>query len=200
MIHYYGTPSIETDRIILEKFKLTDTKAAFDHWLSDERVSDNRVSAAHQSISQTEERLAKIVSDYESKEFCYWAIKLKESGELIGEIDLYDIEKATGNCEVSYSLGYKWWNKGYGTEALRAIVEFGFTQMKLHKISAAHNTDNPASGRIMSKAGMIQEGTIRDKIRNSKNQYKDCAVYGILQGDYFKRNLGDHEVLLKFIL
>jgi [ribosomal protein S5]-alanine N-acetyltransferase len=184
MINYYGTPRIETDRLILEKFKLTDTQAAFDHWLSDERVSDNRVSAAHQSISQTEERLAKIVSDYESKEFCYWAIKLKESGELIGEIDLYDIEKATGNCEVSYSLGYNWWNKGYGTEALRAIVEFGFTHMNLHKISAAHNTDNPASGRIMSKAGMLQEGTIRNMIRNSKNQYKDCAVYGILQEDY----------------
>ncbi|MEL3971667.1 GNAT family N-acetyltransferase [Rossellomorea oryzaecorticis] len=187
MITYFGTPRIETDRLILEKFKLTDAQAAFDHWLSDERVSDNRVSAAHQSISQTEERLFNIVSDYESKEFCYWAIKLKESGELIGEIDLYDIEKATGNCEVSYSLGCNWWNKGYGTEALRAVVEFGFTQMSLHKISAAHNTDNPASGRIMSKAGMLQEGIIRDMIRNSKNQYKDCAVYGILQGDYCKK-------------
>jgi [ribosomal protein S5]-alanine N-acetyltransferase len=200
MITYFGTPRIETDRLILEKFKLTDTQAAFDHWLSDERVSDNRVSAAHQSISQTEERLTKIVLDYEREEFCYWAIKLKESGELIGEIDLYDFDRVTGNCEISYSLGSWWWNKGYGTEALKAVVEFGFRHMNLHKISAAHNTDNPASGRIMSKAGMVQEGTIRDMIRNSKNQYKDCAVYGILQGDYFKKNLGDHDVLLKFTL
>jgi [ribosomal protein S5]-alanine N-acetyltransferase len=186
MINYYGTPRIETERLILEKFQLTDTQAVFDHWLSDERVSDNRVSAAHQSVSQTEKRLTKIVSDYKNEEFCYWAIKLKESAELIGEIDLYDIDKVTGNCEVSYSLGYEWWNKGYGTEALRAIVEFGFRHMNLHKISAAHNTDNPASGRIMSKAGMVQEGTIRDMIRNSKDQYKDCAVYGILQEDYRK--------------
>jgi [ribosomal protein S5]-alanine N-acetyltransferase len=199
MINYFGTPRIETDRLILEKFKLTDTQAAFDHWLSDERVSDNRVSAAHQSISQTEERLTKIVLDYEREEFCYWAIKLKESGELIGEIDLYDFDGVTGNCEVSYSLGYKWWNKGYGTEALRAIVEFGFTQMDLHKISAAHNTDNPASGRIMSKAGMVQEGTIRDMIRNSKDQYKDCAVYGILQEDNFNEGLGTESVIMKII-
>ncbi len=195
MIIYYGTPSIETERLLLQKFTLTDTLAAFDNWLSDERVSDNRVSAAHQSVSETKERVNRILSDYESKEFCYWAIKLKESGELIGEIDLYDMEEATGNCEVSYSLGYRWWNKGYGTEALRAVVEFGFTKMKLHKISAAHNTDNPASGRIMNKAGMMQEGTIRDMIRNSKNQYKDCAVYGILQEDFFSENNGNRYIL-----
>ncbi|OAT83574.1 acetyltransferase [Bacillus sp. MKU004] len=192
---YYGTPSIETERLLLQKFTLTDTLAAFDNWLSDERVSDNRVSAAHQSVSETKERVNRILSDYESEEFCYWAIKLKESGELIGEIDLYDMEEATGNCEVSYSLGYRWWNKGYGTEALRAVVEFGFTKMKLHKISAAHNTDNPASGRIMNKAGMMQEGTIRDMIRNSKNQYKDCAFYGILQEDYFSGNNGNRYIL-----
>jgi [ribosomal protein S5]-alanine N-acetyltransferase len=197
MLNYYGTPRIETDRLILEKFQLTDTQAAFDHWLSDERVSDNRVSAAHQSVSQTEKRLTKIVSDYKNEEFCYWAIKLKGSAELIGEIDLYDIDKVTGNCEVSYSLGCEWWNKGYGTETLSAIVEFGFRHMNLHKISAAHNTDNPASGRIMSKAGMVQEGTIRDMIRNSKDQYKDCSVYGILQEEYRKNWHGAESFILK---
>jgi [ribosomal protein S5]-alanine N-acetyltransferase len=78
--------------------------------------------------------------------------------------------------------------QGYGTEVLRAIVEYGFRQMNLHKISAAHNTDNPASGRIVSKIGMLQEGIIRDKVRNSKGQYKDCAVYGILQDEYNNKN------------
>lgn len=190
VIKYFGTPHIETDRLILEKFQLNDTQKVFDHWLSDERVADNRINAAHKTISETLERVNKIVTGYESKEFCYWAIKLKDSGELIGEIDLYDFDKVTENCEVSYSLGYEWWNRGYGTEALRAIVEFGFRKMNLHKISAAHNTDNPASGRLMSKAGMAQEGIIRDMIRNSKNQYKDCAVYGILQDEYNKKNFG----------
>jgi [ribosomal protein S5]-alanine N-acetyltransferase len=184
MINFLGTPQIETNRLILEKFTISDAQKVFDHWLSDERVADNRVNAAHQDVSETIERVRKIVTGYESIEFCYWSIKLKDNSELIGEIDLYDFDKLTGNCEVSYSFGYNWWNQGYGTEALRAVVEFGFRHMNLHKISAAHNTDNPASGRIMSKAGMVQEGIIRDMIRNSKNQYKDCAVYGILQKDY----------------
>lgn len=181
MIIFTGTPKIETNRLILRRIEHSDAQSVFDHWISDERVTDNRVNAAHKSVSETVERVAKIVSNYKTEEFCYWGIELKVSGELIGEMDLYAFDSSTGNCEVSYSLGYNWWNQGYGTEALRAIVEFGFRHMNIHKISAAHNTDNPASGRIMSKVGMKQEGTIRDMIRNAKNEYKDCSVWGILR-------------------
>nr|WP_285841911.1 GNAT family N-acetyltransferase [Sutcliffiella horikoshii] len=180
----------------MEKFEPGDAQKVFDHWISDERVTDNRVSAAHKTVAETLERVAKIVSQYEKEDFCYWTVKLKSSGELIGEIDLYDFEEATGNCEVSYSLGFRWWNQGYGTEALRAVIDFGFRHMNLHKIAAAHNTDNPASGRIMSKAGMVQEGIVRDMIRNSKGQYKDCAIYGILQGEYFSKGFGDKGYIL----
>ena len=186
MVDFTGTPKIETKRLILRKFEMADGQIAFDHWLSDERVADNRISPAQKSVSETMERVSKIVTQYENKAFCYWAIELKETGELIGEIDLYDFNSATDNCEVSYSIGYRWWNQGYGTEALRAVVEFGFRTMNIHKISAAHNTDNPASGKIMRKVGMEQEGVIRHMIRNSKNQYKDCVVFGILQEDYLK--------------
>nr|WP_244886848.1 GNAT family protein [Rossellomorea vietnamensis] len=109
----------------------------------------------------------------------------------MGEIDLYDFDSSTGNCEVSYSIGYDWWNKGYGTEALKAVVEFAFIHMNVHKLSAAHNTDNPASGRIMGKAGMKQEGVIRHMIRNAKDQYKDCAVYGLLREEYLLQRGGN---------
>ncbi|MFC0187142.1 GNAT family N-acetyltransferase [Fictibacillus aquaticus] len=188
MINYTGTPKVETDRLILRKMKQSDAQNVFDHWLSDERVSDNRVNAAHTTVSETIERIAKIVSDYANKEFCWWAVERKADGKLIGEIDLYEFDNTTGNCEVSYSIGYEWWNKGYGTEILRAIVEFGFRHMNIHKITAAHNTDNPASGKVMAKVGMEQEGTIRHMIRNAKGQYKDCAIYGIIHEDYLKKH------------
>ena len=186
MITYVGTPIIETERLILRKLKMSDAQTMFDNWLSDERISDNRVSAAHKSVSETIKKLEKIVNNYSKNDFCWWGIEQKVDGELIGEIDLYDFDNTTGNCEVSYSIGYEWWNKGYATEVLRAVVEFGFRQMNVHKIAAAHNTDNPASGKVMTKVGMVQEGVIRHMIRNANKQYKDCAVYGILQEDYYK--------------
>ncbi|MFE8699775.1 GNAT family N-acetyltransferase [Cytobacillus sp. FJAT-54145] len=188
MIMYEGTPKIETKRLTLRRLEHIDAQSVYDNWISDERVTDNRINAAHKSISETVERLVKIVSGYDSKDFCYWGVELKSCGELIGEIDLYNFDSSTGNCEVSYSIGYKWWKQGYGTEALRAVVDYGFRYMNIHKISAAHNTDNPASGKIMSKVGMVQEGIIKHMIRNSKNQYKDCAIWGILQEDYLKNN------------
>lgn len=197
MIKYSGTPTIETNRLILRKLELTDAQSVFDHWLSDERVSDNRISAAHKTVSETIERLTNIVSEYDRNEYCYWGIELEANGELIGEIDLYNFDQSTENCEVSYSIGYKWWNQGYGTEALKAVVEFGFKHMNVHKISAAHNIDNAASGKIMRKAGMEQEGTIKHMIRNSKNYYKDCAIYGLLQEEYLKNSAIAETSILK---
>lgn len=197
MIIFSGTPKIETNRLVLRRMKRSDAQKAFDHWLSDERVSDNRVNAAHKTVSETNERIAKIVSDYVNKEFCWWAIERKADRTLIGEIDLYEFDYSTCNCEVSYSIGYEWWNQGYGTEALRAVVEFGFRYMNIHKITAAHNTDNPASGKVMGKVGMKQEGTIRHMIRNAKGQYKDCAIYGLLQEDYVKRHISNQTSILK---
>lgn len=184
MINYSGTPTLVTDRLILRRIELTDAQSVFDHWLSDDRVMDNLIKGAHKSVSETIERVTEIVSKYGTQEFCYWGIELKTSGELIGAIDLFNFDNMTENCEVGYSIGFNWWNKGYGTEALRTVIDFGFRHMKIHKISAAHNTDNPASGKIMQKVGMEQEGTIKHMIRNAKNHYKDCAVYGLLQEDY----------------
>lgn len=191
MFHFIGTPALETDRLNLRRMGMDDTQRAFDRWLSDERISDHRVSPAHKTVDETHKRMEKTVGGYDSKEFCHWGIELKDGSGLIGEIDLYDFDSSTGNCEVSYSIGYDWWNKGYGTEALKAVVEFAFIHMNVHKLSAAHNTDNPASGRIMEKAGMMQEGVIRHMIRNAKDQYKDCAVYGLLREEYLLQREGD---------
>jgi [ribosomal protein S5]-alanine N-acetyltransferase len=191
VIHFDGTRALETDRLILRKMCLDDTQSVFDHWLSDERVSDHRVSPAHKTVVDTKMRMEKIVNGYDSNEFYYWGIVLKDGNDLIGEIDLYNFDPSTGNCEVSYSIGYDWWNKGYGTETLKAVVEFAFIHMNVHKLSAVHNTDHPASGRIMEKAGMKQEGVIRHMIRNAKGEFKDCAVYGMLREDYVGQKGGD---------
>lgn len=189
MIFYKGTPTIETPRLVLRRIELIDTQSIFDHKHSDERVTDNLNQRVHKTVSETQERVVEIVSGYTSQEFCYWGIELKDSGELIGAIDLFDFDNVTENCQVGYSIGYEWWNQGYGTEALSAVLDFGFKDMNVHKISAAHNIDNPASGKIMRKVGMQQEGIIRHMLRNAKNQYKDCVVYGILKEDYLKNTI-----------
>ncbi|MGI1805631.1 GNAT family N-acetyltransferase [Exiguobacterium sp. TDN 0502] len=184
MIQYQGSPELHTERLRLRKIRIADTEVMFQNWLSDERVMRHLIKGPHKTLDETNVRVEEITSSYESKDFCYWGMEEKRSGTLIGVIDLFNFDETTEHCEVGYCIGHDWWNKGYGSEALAAIVEYGFDKMQIHKISAAHNIDNPASGRIMQKVGMIQEGTVRAMIRNAAGEYKDCAIYGLLRETY----------------
>ncbi|WP_286163967.1 GNAT family N-acetyltransferase [Bacillus sp. AFS088145] len=106
MIIYKGTPMIETKRLNLRKMEMNDANRMFDYIFSDHRVMDNLIKGPHKSTSETINRLTEITSQYESDKFCYWGIGVKECGELIGTIDLYNINEDTENCEVGYDIGF----------------------------------------------------------------------------------------------
>lgn len=83
------------------------------------------------------------------------------------------------NGEIAYWSGEKYWGKGYGTEAAKALIEFAFQEKKLHKVFARYFKSNPASGRIMQKVGMVQEGLMKDQvIKDGKDE--DLIYYGII--------------------
>ena len=84
---------------------------------------------------------------------------------------------------MGYSLSRKEWNKGYMTEALNALLRYGFAEMKLNRIEAMHETGNPASGAVMRKCGMKHEGTMRSKLIN-KGKYVDVELYAILRREF----------------
>ena len=82
-------------------------------------------------------------------------------------------------AELGYAYGRSHWGKGIGTEACRAVIDFGFRVLDLHKIYARHFVSNPASGRVMQKSGMEYEGT--QKSHDYKDgRFEDVASYGIL--------------------
>ena len=68
------------------------------------------------------------------------------------------------------------------TEALRAVIKFGFEEMNLNRIEAQHETTNPASGRVMEKVGMKKEGVLRQRLLN-KGKFVDVALYSVLRGE-----------------
>lgn len=176
---YVGTTIINTKRLILRKISFDDVQSIYTHLKSDERVTDNLVKGIHQNSEETLDMVKEIIDQYENLSFYYWGIELIETKELIGLIDLFDFDSNEKKCMVGYSIGYNWWNKGYGTEALREVIDFAFNHIEVSEISAAHNTDNPASGRIMEKVGMKKDYIVKDMIKNAKGQFKDCAVYHI---------------------
>lgn len=86
-------------------------------------------------------------------------------------------------AEVGYWIGVPYWGNGYTTEALHRVIQFGFETLKLNRIQASYRTDNPASGRVMEKAGMQYEGTLRQMMFRD-GEFTDLSYRAILREDY----------------
>lgn len=150
--------TLYTNRLILRPFRISDAQAVYKNWTYDERVARYCRWYPHKNISETKEYLKACVD----AEYC-WAITLKDRDEPIGCIDMVGIN-SVGVPEIGYVLMYEHWGRGIMTEAVNAVIAELFRN-GFDKIGACHNIDNPASGRVMEKCGMVY-------VRNGKAQKK----------------------------
>ena len=174
-------PTLETERLVLRPVRLTDAKDLF-AYASDPEVSRHVLWETPQSPAQSRAMLRSMLWQYRRGMPSSFAIALKESGRMIGTIGFMWVNTDHRSAEVGYSLSRAYWNQGLMTEALRRIIAFGFDEMKLNRIEAQHETDNPASGRVMAHAGMRCEGVLRQRVFN-KGRFADVALYAIVRTD-----------------
>lgn len=104
---------------------------------------------------------------------------------LLGAINLH-ITLAHAHGEIGYWIDVARWGAGFATEAATAVVDYGFTDLALHRIQGRHFTRNAASGRVLQKLGMRQEGVQRDAYRRF-GQFEDVALYAILRSEWSSR-------------
>jgi ribosomal-protein-alanine N-acetyltransferase len=114
-----------------------------------------------------------------------FAIVERESAKLVGAISLI-IKREHRRAELGYWIALDRWNTGYATEAGRRVIDFGFEHLGLHRIEARHFLRNPASGRVMKKLGMQQEGVERDWAIKW-DRYESLVVYSILEPEWRAR-------------
>ena len=115
-----------------------------------------------------------------------FALVLQGAGVLIGAISLMDLSARHERGEFGYWIGQPYWNKGYCTEAARAVLTYGFSILGLNRIHGRFLKRNPASGRVMEKIGMIQEGCLRAHDKKWE-QFEDIVLYGILKSEWHNR-------------
>ena len=110
---------------------------------------------------------------------CYrWGIALKEDDTLIGVIELLRFDEDTNTCSFAYMLGCDYWNQGYATEALGAVIRFAFEKLEIDRIMVDHMTPNAASGAVMRKVGMTHTGTELGKYEKHGRVF-DAELYEI---------------------
>lgn len=108
---------------------------------------------------------------------------VRPDGEsLVGVVGLHQIDRDRLQAELGYWIGVPWWGRGYATEAARAVVRYGFDELGLHKIHAHYLTRNLASGRVLERIGMRQEGLLREQMRKW-GRFEDVIVCGVLRTD-----------------
>lgn len=108
-----------------------------------------------------------------------FAITDRVKGDLYGAIALSNNQNFR-NGEIAYWIGEEFWGHGFATEAAQAILDFAFLEKEYHKVFARYFKSNPASGRIMQKLGMKEEGILLDQVRK-ENQYQDLIYYGLIK-------------------
>ena len=142
-------PSIEAEHLLLRPVTLDDAEAMFEY--ASDRENTRYTFPTNQSLEETKNNIAQF---YLANPLGRWGIELKDNGKFIGTIDLHKIDPFLKKSAIGYIINKKYWNQGLATEANRAVIELAFEKIGMNKLTALHDKDNPASGKVMEKSGM----------------------------------------------
>lgn len=181
-----GTVNLETERLLLRKGTISDANQVYENYGKDPLVSKYVVWNQHLSVEDAVKLMEKWQESYESKASYKWLVIEKNSQKIIGSITAVKVDEKNKTVAIGYCYGSKWWNKGYATETLKRVIKFFFEEVGVETIYANHLTSNIASGKVMKKAGMIFEGTLRNRmIDKITNKPMGLETYSITKEDYY---------------
>ena len=152
-------PVLETERLILRAPRLGDAKvlAAL---ANDKRIAENTRRIPHPYKRADADDFITAVNAPGGE--VAFLITLREGGAVVGGCG---VALQDGAPDLGYWLGVKYWNKGYATEAARAVIDFAFTELGHDTLSAGARVTNPASRRILEKCGFQWTGVGMCRIR-----------------------------------
>lgn len=176
-------PTFSTARLVLSLPTISDLEDIIFHANSTSEIAENTITFPYPYEEKHAHFWLKMAEDGFAKKDAYiFAIREKENLKLIGAIGLH-LDLANRKAEIGYWIGKSFWNKGYVSEALQRILQFGFEELHLNKMYASHFPYNPASGKVLEKNGFVYEGTLCQEIFKN-NQFLDIKRYGFLKENF----------------
>jgi O-acetyl-ADP-ribose deacetylase (regulator of RNase III) len=149
---------LETPRLRLRPPTSGDARFVFDEYARDPEVTRYLTWAPHTDIEQTRSFLSGCERCWAEGTAFPWLLERKDDARPLGMIEL----RLSGpRAEVGYVLARAHWGKGYMVEAVRALAEWAMAQASIHRFGALCDVDNRASRRVLEKAGLMLEGTLR---------------------------------------
>ncbi len=173
---------IESGHVFLRPVEPSDVPL-YHRWRTDAEVAALAGLPAPSSLAQMERRLAE-AAENRGKDAYSFLICLLEDERPIGDVSLFELDLHNGSAELGIFIGEKGeWGKGYGTDAVNAIVDFGFGSLRLERIWLNVWTENARAMRAYEKAGFIREGTLRHD-RYEGGRFTDGHVMSLLRDEW----------------
>ena len=183
-MNHKGTLRIDTENLILRKFKLSDAEAMYKNQASDSEVTKFLTQNPIDSVEVSKSIIEGWVDEYKNNNIYQWAIVPKNNGdEPIGAISVVRQDEEVSMVQFGYCIGRQWWNRGITSEALSALIKFFINEVKVNRIEARFDPRNLNSGKVMIKCGMKYEGTMRKSDKNNQG-ICDSVMYALLAEDY----------------
>lgn len=145
-----GFPKLETERLQLRELTLLDAEMMF-HYFSKESVIRYFGMDSFENIEQAKTTIQTFKNRYEEGSVFRWGIEKKGTGQLIGTCGFHLINNHHKRAEIGYELDDTYWGQGYASEALQAILVYGFETLQLIRIAAVVYVENKASQKLLKK-------------------------------------------------
>jgi RimJ/RimL family protein N-acetyltransferase len=178
------SPIIHSGRIFLRPFERADAET-YRRWRADAEpmALAGFPDRAPLSLVQVEQRIERIATS-EGKDSYAFVICLTDDERPIGEAMLFALDRDNGNVGVGIFIGeVDEWGRGYGTDAVNALVDFAFGELRVERVWLNVGTENGRARRSYEKAGFVHEGTQRHD-RFEGGRYTDGHIMSILRDEW----------------
>jgi RimJ/RimL family protein N-acetyltransferase len=176
------SPVYETERLRLRRPHQGDIPRMVE-LAGDYKIAATTLLLPHPYQTEHAEQFVEMIDNgWAQKNDFTFVLALKGNDALIGVMGLGPLTP-WNRSEIGYWIGVPYWGQGYATEAACRVIQFGFETVGLNRIYAAHFAPNVASGRVMQKAGMTYEGTLRQNYLRFGTYY-DGVMYAILREEW----------------
>ncbi|MGE5224437.1 MAG: GNAT family N-acetyltransferase [Omnitrophica WOR_2 bacterium] len=180
-------PTLTTSRLTLRQVRLSDADALF-AIKSDPRVTSEYAQEPHQSLDDTRGWIQRLIKSYDQRDGLFWCLTLKGESNVIGGCPYWNFGPGFHSAEIGYELHPAYYRQGLMSEAITAILTYGFNELGLHRVEANPLARNTASKNLLLKLGFKYEGNLRQRIF-FRGVYEDQLYYGLLKEEWLNKNI-----------
>jgi ribosomal-protein-alanine N-acetyltransferase len=174
--------TLYTERLTLRKMELEDADVLCQYW-SDPEVTKYMNIAPFTDVSQARDMIQMINDLSLEGQANRFSIIAKETGEVIGTCGFNMIDQENGRAEIGYDLGRNHWGKGFASEAVKKLIDYGFTSLNLNRIEAKVEPENTPSIKLLNSLSFQKEGLLRE-YEKAKGRLIDVYMFSLLKREY----------------